>query len=92
MKIKHQEERARYSSWRKDLEEVEKRVKSRQLSEEKQYYEASLSRSAHQRSLASLANTINRDSVVSQEEQLEHQIIKIEEKLKHGVARAQRLR
>jgi len=29
MKIKHQEERARYSSWRKDLEEVEKRVKSR---------------------------------------------------------------
>jgi len=27
MKFKNQEERARYSSWRKDLEEVENRLK-----------------------------------------------------------------
>lgn len=37
-----------------------------------------LSRSANQKSLVSLANTINRGSVASQEEILENSLIKIE--------------
>jgi hypothetical protein len=37
-KFKNQEERARYSSWRKDLEEVENRLKQRQQSDERLHH------------------------------------------------------
>ena len=88
-KHNYMQERARYSSWRKDLEEVDARVRQRQQSLDRQDHEGSLSRSVHQQSRASLAGTLNGvKGSLNQDLDIDQQLREIDSKLELGVIRA----